>query len=212
MSTVSTTGFGGRPTDAVLNDVIREIDTQLKWRWNGSAWQLAEPWRKKVLLAAANQYLLLSGIPKAIHKLSVGYHARGNNAGEACNVLATINGDGTAQYFGYHFAQLGSTAAAPTATIDNAQTSAFIGVTTALASGSAQWGGGRFDIQGLNSGLEKPNFEAMTVDWSSAPNNMTLFWTGHLYNVNNVDHTSVRLEAQSSQFITGSWIDAEGWD
>jgi hypothetical protein len=37
-SVVSTTGFGGRPTDGVIGDRIYEIDTGYFYSWNGTKW------------------------------------------------------------------------------------------------------------------------------------------------------------------------------
>lgn len=49
-STASTTGFGGRPSDPVLGDVIFEVDTGLTYRWSGS---LSKWMRDEVILDIA---------------------------------------------------------------------------------------------------------------------------------------------------------------
>lgn len=38
LSKPNTAGFGGRPTDAVLNEAIREVDTGRRWTWSGTVW------------------------------------------------------------------------------------------------------------------------------------------------------------------------------
>lgn len=80
LSTANAAGFGGRPTDPAYNDYIRETDTDIRRRWNGSAWVMAEPWKKTVTLGAAGA-LSVTGIPGTLREVRVLIQGR-------CNVAA----------------------------------------------------------------------------------------------------------------------------
>lgn len=97
LSAPTVTGFGGRPTDQVLNDTIREVDTGVRRRWNGSAWVMIEPYRIEVPVTVDVANVNIPNIPAWLRRLAVTFSARSSSASTTALYLRT-NGITTNSY------------------------------------------------------------------------------------------------------------------
>lgn len=150
LSVPTVTGFGGRPTDPVRNEKIREVDTDLLWRWNGTSWVLAEPYVREVNFPAAAPNAKFSNIPTSLKHLRVTYTARttASTGGFAQFLTCRINDDAIANYR-YALTQMTGGAVTPIAVNSAAFLIAGI-IPTGVATASL-FGSGWAEFAGWNS-------------------------------------------------------------
>lgn len=98
-STASVTGFGGRPTDPAMNDTIRELDTGISWRWNGTTWRLADRYRIQHIAPAGGTPSPSFTVPSWAKSARITWAAKSAAGGNIVTAFCRINGATTGYYY-----------------------------------------------------------------------------------------------------------------
>lgn len=169
-----------RPGSPALGDTIYEYDTTLTWRWTGSAWTLASPYVRKILVGVATPTVTFSGIPANLSYLKVGITSRLTaNSFRARSMLVRVNNDSTAGNYRSQSMQISGNAASFTAT-GGTETSLNLGLTTTAISNPGIWGTGEIRVTGWSN----PHTKGVGIAWESVnPNDLgsgsSLKWSNH---------------------------------
>lgn len=118
---IHTCTSGTRPGSPITNQWIYETDTDLTYRWNGSAWKLVYPYNKDQVLLADTASVNFSSIPTTLRWLEIKWRAKSSNSSPDFSFLSMrVNGDSGTKYSSQHGQSTGTTHGAAHATSQNA--------------------------------------------------------------------------------------------
>ena len=201
---------GTRPTDPVINDRIYEYDTDMRRRWNGTAWVQCEAWTKVIQLVSPAAEINMTGIPSTLRSLDVKWSCRHVAAVEANFMLCKVNNAGANHVYTQTIVQNVTTG-------NTANSQGGVGFPVGLITGASApagfTGSGHLRVDSWHA----PNSQKPRFIWQSGAYGTTAATAYDeigqgTYNAAG-PYTQLRFVMLSgSNFDTGSWVTIEGWE